>query len=438
MRFRTKNLLAALGLAASLISPALGQEPFQPTSMNHGRRDPIPVVPSAPAESCPAPTPGMPGAMPSTIPGAMPGTPGAPVTPAIPGTPAPATPAPGAEGPVPGVMTPYPGAAAVGAFGAAPSAGTGGSSTFNPSMFGDLLSPSRVVFATPGSPGTPSTVVFRRGALPTTLPGTPGTTSFRSIPVLSDGSFKISDNGSPKPQDRAYVTYNYFNDPSGPSGPSGDVNRETLGLEKTFLCGNASVGLRLPFTESSSSLGGLGDGTMGDLTLYGIYAFLNDRETGNVLSTGFALTLPTGPAFRDPTGRDLNDVIYQPFFGYIYNFNRDFYIEGFHSAIVSEHQCGLSQDVSLGWWMYRSNDGNLRGIVPTVELHLYTPLDNTSTYVSDQIGTSSLISDNTLTITTGVTFLIGDRISVGVAVGVPVTGPRPDSYEAITTFNWRF
>ncbi|HEX3314261.1 MAG TPA: hypothetical protein VHR72_05175, partial [Gemmataceae bacterium] len=90
---------------------------------------------------------------------------------------------------------------------------------------------------------------------------------------------------------------------------------------------------------------------------------------------------------------------------------------------------------------YRSGDSGsvIRGIVPTVELHLYTPLDHTNgTVIDPTTGGFSLVADNTLTVTSGVTFLIGDRISLGVAVGVPVTGPRPDAYEAITTFNWRF
>ena len=33
MRFRMKNMLAALGLAASLITPALAQDTFQPTEL---------------------------------------------------------------------------------------------------------------------------------------------------------------------------------------------------------------------------------------------------------------------------------------------------------------------------------------------------------------------------------------------------------------------
>jgi hypothetical protein len=414
MRFRMKNMLAALGLAASLAAPAFAQT-FQPTSMNHGRRDPVPVYPSAPAESCPAPTPGMP----SAIPGAMPSAPGTPS--ATPGAPAPA--APGVEAPAPGTMSPDANAAAAGAFGAAPSAGTGGGDTFNPSMFGDLLSPSRLVFVTAAS-------------------GRNGTSTVRSVPVTAAGSFKISDKGSPKPQDRVYVTYDYYNDVGASTNGtgSGEVHRETLGFEKTFLDGNASVGIRLPFTESTGGASGIGDGTIGDLTLYGIYAFLNDRQTGNVFSVGMALTIPTGPSFDDPSGHDLNQFIYQPFIGYIYNFNNSFFVEGFHSALISDHQNALSQDVAFGWWMYRCNDTNstIRGIVPMVELHLYTPLDNTNTTVPTTPGSFALISDNILTVTAGVSFQIGERMSFGIAAGVPVTGPRPDSFEAITSFVYHY
>jgi hypothetical protein len=414
MRFRTKNLLAAIGIAAGLMSPAFAQDTFQPTA-NHGRRDPVPVYPSAPAESCPAPIPGVPGAMPS-----------APATPTLPGaTPAPAV---GPEAPVPGNMAdagPGPGA---GAFGNAPSAGTGGGQTFNPTMFGDLLAPTRLVVSS-----SPRSFSSNSSSSSSSTP-----VRSVSIPVTSGGGFKISDNGSPRPQDRCYVTYNYFNDVGTAfNGPTGDVNRETIGFEKTFFDGNASLGARLPFTESAGALGGIGDGCIGDLTLYGTYAFLNDRQTGNVFSVGMALTIPTGPSFRDPSnGRDLNTWIYQPYIGYIWNFNNDFFVQAFHSAILSEHDNALSQDIGFGWNMYRGGDGFVRGITPTVELHLYTPLDNTSG--PSPFATSTLISDNVLTVTSGVTVLLGERTTLGFAVAVPLTGPRPEQFEGIMTFNWRF
>jgi hypothetical protein len=292
-------------------------------------------------------------------------------------------------------------------FAAAPSAGTGGGGTFSPTMFGDLL-------------GTGARVVR------STSVG--GTTTRTFVPLLSAGGFKISDNGSPRPQDRIYLTYNYFNDANA-GDTKFDYNRVVFGFEKTFLDGNASVGLRLPFGQGDPS--GFGQGSMGDLSLYGIYAFINDRQTGNVLSTGLVVTIPTGPSFNDDRGVDQNGWIFQPFLGYVFN-HGDFFVQGFSSGIFAERQTAISNDVAVGYWFGRSNEGMIRGIIPTVELHLYTPLDHTDA------SSNSIFADNILTVTTGVTFVIGERTTVGLAIGVPISGPKPDSWEGIATLNWRF
>jgi hypothetical protein len=98
------------------------------------------------------------------------------------------------------------------------------------------------------------------------------------------GAFKIQENESPRPADRVNLTFNYYN--SVDLGTKKiDVQRETLGFEKTFLDGNASLGARLPFFQNLDN-----KDDMGDITLIGKFAFLNDRMTGNVISGGIAIT----------------------------------------------------------------------------------------------------------------------------------------------------
>ena len=72
------------------------------------------------------------------------------------------------------------------------------------------------------------------------------------------------------------------------------LNREVVGFEKTLFGSDISLGVRLPFLQTSGAAGtGIAGDIVGDLTLIGKYAVINNRETGNVLSLGLALTVPT-------------------------------------------------------------------------------------------------------------------------------------------------
>lgn len=65
------------------------------------------------------------------------------------------------------------------------------------------------------------------------------------LPIVTQyGALKIAENESPLPQDRVFLTYNYYSEVL-----DSDFHRETLGFEKTFLGGEASIGLRVPAFE---------------------------------------------------------------------------------------------------------------------------------------------------------------------------------------------
>src|SRR5262249_43411275 len=261
-------------------------------------------------------------------------------------------------------------------FSQAPPAGTAAEGSFNPSMIGDQLGGrlcGPIIATIPGQ----GQVVLVPGGGQTFPPGTTfnvpaaasnGTTSFvlpagqpltaaqaalvasiggfqvgqlppcaSAASIIARGAFKIADNESPRPQDRVFLTYNYFNNINGSLNPPGagqtDGHRELLGFEKTFLGGDASFELRLPFLQLTGDPGGRDTG-IGDLTLILKYALINDRPGGNCVSAGLALTLPTGNNFAPegiPSFRD--DVLFQPFVGYI--LARDqWYVHGFTSLVV--------------------------------------------------------------------------------------------------------
>ena len=136
--------------------------------------------------------------------------------------------------------------------------------------------------------------------------------------LISAYSGKVADNGVAAPVDRVYIGYNYYGNIYG-SGGSADI--ETLGFEKTFAGGYASIGMVVPFIQSS----GVGSGSssvVGDLSISGKYAFYKNCDTGDLISGGLVITVPTGPSSITGTGSTINPIVFQPYVGYIFYWRR--------------------------------------------------------------------------------------------------------------------
>ena len=140
------------------------------------------------------------------------------------------------------------------------------------------------------------------------------------------------------------------------------VYRETFGVEKTFLDGRASVGFRLPLNTLTADSHFPGNGptarTIGDLTMILKYALCEDRDTGDLLSAGLAVTVPTGPDTFAGFDRiaSIHDTPIQPFVGFIWHWD-DFYFHGFTSLDVptdSHDVTMLYNDLGVGYYLYRS------------------------------------------------------------------------------------
>jgi hypothetical protein len=316
-------------------------------------------------------------------------------------------------------MQPRPGEAAAQApapadqFAQAAEAGSGESGSFTPNMFGDQFGSSFSSFSSSSS-------------------------SSRELPIVVRGSFKITENESPKPQDRAFVTYNYYNNlvPAlRPLGTHIDVHRETVGLEKTLLDGNASVGVRLPYLQVEGSRA-VRRRDIGDLTFIGKYAVINDCHTGNVLAGGLAVTVPTGENFIDSVP-DIHPTLLQPYVGGIYHMD-DLYVQAFSSIVVptdSKDVTTLFNDLGIGYFVYRSCqpcDSWVSFIAPTFEAHLTTPLNQRGS------GGTPVGGVDILDLTGGVTVGLGKWSTFAVGVVTPVTGPKPFDVEAQAYFNLRF
>jgi hypothetical protein len=247
------------------------------------------------------------------------------------------------------------------------------------------------------------------------------------------------------PQDRVYFGFNFFdqvnqavNDRLGGNVNDTHVYRETLGFEKTFVDGTASVEMRLPLATLAiqSEVPGIG-GTqtdIGDLSLGLKGTAYIDTPKGNVVSVGLVITVPTGPREFNP----FDTVILQPWLGYKWTFG-NFYVHEFSSIAVPTDERDVTlwfNDVGVGYYLYRTlaHDAVIRAVIPTFELHVNTPLNHRGAFnFADPLGTPDWV-----TLTLGSTINLWRHASLALAADVPVTGPKPYDYEILAQLNFRF
>jgi hypothetical protein len=308
-----------------------------------------------------------------------------------------------------------------------------------PEMLGDLggaaRAPTRV--GIPVIPGAPAAV-----PAPAASPGL--------IVLPGTRNFKIAENESPRPDDRVYLSCNFFDDVNGPlnrrlGADLRDIRvfSETFGLEKTFLDGAGSVGLRLPLNtyNADSSLTNLGQAStdVGDLSVILKYALYRDPEQDNYFTAGLAVTAPTGPGSFAGVGNTekVHATTLQPFVGWLWN-GGDWYFQGFSAIDVptSADVTLLFNDVGVGYYLYRNPnpDSFLTAIAPTVEVHVNTPLNHRGRVTVDNpTGTSDVVD-----LTAGVNVELFDQARLAVGVVTPVTGPKPFDVEVMAQFRLRF
>lgn len=380
-----------------------------------GHSSPSYAAPGCASPGCATPSaPLPPGTAPGTAPGTMPGMP------------------PGAAAQPP----------ATDAFAQAPPAGGESAASALPNMIGDLgiygsalnfvtttktiVVPTQVTqtILTP-NPFFPSGPQFFTSTVTSLVDVTKTVKSQRAVrvPIAGRGAFKISENESPRPQDRVFLGYNYFANVSTPGINQFDIHRETFGFEKALLDGNASFGLRVPIIQQGGSFG-MDD--IGDISFVLKYALYNDRQSGNLFSSGIVVTAPTGSAIELGDGTTLHSTILQPYIGYIYNADR-LYVHGFTAVVVptdSRDVTFLSNDTGVG---YRLSDM----FVPTFETHINVAFNH-----QGQDKAPIGFSDSVI-LTSGLHTLLG-RSTLTVGVAVPVVGPRQFDVEAVAQFNFRF
>jgi hypothetical protein len=267
---------------------------------------------------------------------------------------------------------------------------------------------------------------------------------------------KIAEGESPRPLDRVVYDFSYYNNIdkkrfSDPLEPihSVDLYSHVFGLEKTLCDGLVSIGVRIPFhtfdaeakqfTVTPSFTGpvlgpggpGFTETDFGNISVIGKVVLLEDRTTGSVISAGASVTFPTADSGLDTT-------IVQPFVGYILR-KGDFFIQGFTSVTLPldrSEAIVLFNDIGVGYFVYqdKGHQAFLTALVPTLELHINTPLRQGQ----DGLFFDDLHLSDTLDVTLGTTFEFANQATLGVGLVTPFTGPRPFDIGALAQLNYRF
>ncbi|CAN5584729.1 hypothetical protein BH11PLA2_BH11PLA2_34970 [soil metagenome] len=275
--------------------------------------------------------------------------------------------------------------------------------------------------------------------------GPPAVANRGGLPVnVVRGSFKITENESPRPTDRIYYAFHYFSDVnptlSVPDLPVTNVERHTIGLEKTFLDGDASIGLRVPYLRTTGAYNINGE-AFGDISVIFKYAFINEYNraddgtmtAGNVLSAGLVVTAPTGGVVAyTQTAPDIHSTIIQPWVGGILVRGKA-YVQGFSSIGVPTDNRDATywfNDIQFGYRVYQAPaTALLTSVSPILECHINTPLNHRG-LTNLPVGAMDVVS-----FTGGVTLGLGSRSFLNLGANAPVTGPKPYAVEAVAQFN---
>jgi hypothetical protein len=377
------------------------------------------AIPSAPA--APGAVPGAPalGAAPGAAPGAE----------AIPGA---------AAGAAPGAAAPS-GAETFGA--AAEAAGPG---------FGAALEAAATPFVMIGDL-SPLMVRSFASTQPGAVPGPPPPPGTRGASAIypSVRNYKISENQSPRPMDRVFFSFNYYNNVNdtinsrnGSSVTQMKVYTYLLGLEKTFNDGLGSVGIRFPINNLTANsiqnvIATPTSTAVGDLTVFAKYILCQNRQTGSLVSACFAITPPTGPSQFAGAHYlfGINSIYFQPCLAFIYNYNR-WFLQGFSGFSFPANPSDVSfiyNDIGIGYYLLRSQDRNafLSAFAPTVELHVNNPINHRDVFNRFDIAGSP----DTVDLTFGLNFLFGRSAVLTAAFVTPLASPKPFDSEAALLLN---
>jgi hypothetical protein len=306
------------------------------------------------------------------------------------------------------------------------------------------------------------------------------------LPGYAVGFVKLTENQSPIPRDRVYMTYSYFSNANF-YPTKADVNRFMPGFEKTFYDGWTSVEIRTPFAATlgnSQQLmpGGQGvseyrDIQFGNMSVI-FKSFIWETKTW-ALTGGMQVMLPTANnTFLngvDVFGNEIQSVYVanesvhlMPFVGGIWAPNERFFNQilvqyekdanGNLAYVNNDFKSGISGrqlnqagrifypdflylSFGTGYWLYKDNTQNFTGFAPVMEIHVnqglgaYCPIHSGGYQLGPNLGVVSVT--NALV---GCNFEWGERSTLTFGYVTPLGGGEDRFFdgELRALYNWRF
>jgi hypothetical protein len=285
------------------------------------------------------------------------------------------------------------------------------------------------------------------------------------------GQFKISDNENPMPTDRVFFNYNQyqnalsFND--GVAVSDSPMFCYVFGVEKTFLNGLCSVEFRVPFAEGYASVqtptvSAVTGTEFGNIPI--VFKTLLHNGERNVITGGVAVTLPTARDVNINSGELViqnGSCHLQPYLMWLFRPRERLFFMAFagvdfdagvndvftdSDGFVGRYhdQALLFFDGKIGYWLYKNPCRRwLTGIIPTIELHYTSTMQDAPTVV-DGAGTGVTpltLRQDVLNLTGGIHFELGQRSDLVVGGSLPLrtsAGDKLFDSEFVVQFNRRF
>jgi len=306
------------------------------------------------------------------------------------------------------------------------------------------------------------------------------------LPGYAVGFVKLTENQSPIPRDRVYMTYSYFKNANF-YPTRADVNRFMPGFEKTFYDGWTSVEIRTPFAATLSNgqtimPGGAGvseyrDIQFGNMSV--IFKTLVWEEKTWAFTTGMQVMLPTANNTyvngQNALGQNIQNVYVanesvhlMPFLGGIWAPNERWFNQGllqvetdangnlayvnnnFETGIAGRDLTQVGRirypnfmyiSLGTGYWLYKDKTQNFTGFSPVMELHVnqalgeYCPIQAYGYQLGPNLGQVSVTNG-----LVGCNFEWGERSTLTFAYVTPLGGgvDRFFDGEFRALYNWRF
>jgi hypothetical protein len=266
------------------------------------------------------------------------------------------------------------------------------------------------------------------------------------------GRTKIADDNSPIPRDRIIFNYDYFNH-AVLTSHGADVNRISVGFEKTFLNQSSSIEVRLPFAGTIDSTVITEGQTARQTELGDLHITLK-----TLAYTSDTINVAVGCGFSLPTANDINvnladgtrllrarndAFLIEPYAAALFTPNDRLFTQVWAQLTFNANGNRIDADMTgrgltevghlydhsmlltsaqVGYWLYRSNStrATITGFAPFVELNYNATLGGGNAVQAGLFQLDGRQNLNELNASFGFSALVRDNFQLMVGASVPV------------------